>query len=280
MLPPSDDNILFAVDDAYVTNQDVATGTNDVTDNDINPVGGAVTATLITQPSNGTVVFNADGTFIYTPFIGFAGVDNFTYILCDNFGNCDAATVIITVVPDDVIAVDDFAPLVDAGTIDINVLGNDTFTTGQPIVTILTEPVNGIASVNNDGTISYTPNSDALLPDSLQYILCVNTICDTAWVNLAGPDLLIPTGISPNFDGDNDNFVIEDLLLYFPNADLSIFNRWGDEVWRSNGPYQNDWGGINMEGKHLADGTYFVILNYNNGRTKPYSGFVVVYREK
>ncbi|MCH8569103.1 MAG: LruC domain-containing protein [Balneolales bacterium] len=38
--------------------------------------------TLDNQPSNGTIVFNADGSFSYTPFTGFEGTDTFTYTLC------------------------------------------------------------------------------------------------------------------------------------------------------------------------------------------------------
>ena len=277
---PSNNNIIFAVDDAYLTNQDVALNTENVTINDINPSATATTVTLLTSPSNGALVLNSDGTFTYTPTIGFAGVDQFTYSLCDNFGNCDIATVTITVLPDAVIAVDDYGPIVNTNTITINVLANDTFTTGIPGVSIYEEPLNGSVTVNDDGTISYTPNNEELLPDSFQYILCVNTICDTAWVIIEGPELLIPTGISPNADGDNDYFVIEDLLVFYPFAELSIFNRWGDEVWRSNGPYQNNFDGLNMEGKPLADGTYFIILDYKDGVKKPKSGFVVLYRNK
>ncbi|MGB1019086.1 MAG: Ig-like domain-containing protein, partial [Chitinophagales bacterium] len=271
---------VFAVDDAYVTNQDTDTETEYVDLNDIYPTGSSLTATLINDPVNGTISFNDDGTFVYTPNTGFAGVDQFTYILCDNFGNCDEATVIITVLPDDVEAVDDFIPIVNNGTYEINILDNDTFTTGTPVVYILDEPINGTISLNEDGTLTYIPDSEELLPDSFSYVLCVNTICDTAWIYVKGPDLLMVTGISPNNDGVNDNFVIEDLLIFYPNAELNIFNRWGDEVWRSNGPYQNNWSGLNMEGKNLADGTYFVILDYNDGIKKPYSGFVVLYRNK
>ncbi|MGB1316257.1 MAG: Ig-like domain-containing protein, partial [Chitinophagales bacterium] len=280
VLEPTEIVTVFAVDDAYTTNQDTDTDTENVNLNDIYPTGSSLTATLINDPVNGTISFNDDGTFVYTPNTGFAGVDQFTYILCDNFGNCDEATVIITVLPDDVDAVDDFIPIVNTGTYEINILDNDTFTTGTPIVSILDEPINGTISLNDDGTLTYIPNSEELLSDSFSYVLCVNTICDTAWVYVEGPELLIPTGISPNSDDVNDAFVIEDLLIFYPNAELSIFNRWGDEVWRSNGPYQNNWNGINMEGKNLTDGTYFVILDYNDGIKKPYSGFVVVYRNK
>ena len=68
-----------------------------------------VTVTDNTTPSNGTVVVNADGSYIYTPNTNFIGEDSFEYTICDNGTPqvCDTATVYITITPDDVIAVDD-----------------------------------------------------------------------------------------------------------------------------------------------------------------------------
>ncbi|WP_333009241.1 Ig-like domain-containing protein, partial [Microcoleus sp. A2-D3] len=51
--------------------------------NDIDPDGDPLTAKLESGPSNGKVIFNADGSFSYTPNPGFAGFDNFTYSISD-----------------------------------------------------------------------------------------------------------------------------------------------------------------------------------------------------
>jgi Bacterial Ig domain/SdrD B-like domain/Domain of unknown function DUF11 len=61
--------------------------------NDRDPNGGPLTVTSVTQPGNGTVVLNPDGTLTYTPRPGFNGVDVVTYVVCDAQGNCDTATV-------------------------------------------------------------------------------------------------------------------------------------------------------------------------------------------
>jgi hypothetical protein len=37
-----------------------------------------------TQPSNGSVVVNPDGTYTYTPATDFVGTDMFTYTVCDD----------------------------------------------------------------------------------------------------------------------------------------------------------------------------------------------------
>ena len=76
-------------------------------------------------------------------------------------------------------------------------------------------------------------------------------------------DLVMPTGFSPNGDGSNDHFVVNGLDGYTTNH-LVILNRWGNVVFeRIN--YRNDWGGENLEGEPLPNGTYFVILEINGG---------------
>ncbi|MBP7514491.1 MAG: gliding motility-associated C-terminal domain-containing protein, partial [Flavobacteriales bacterium] len=76
---------------------------------------------------------------------------------------------------------------------------------------------------------------------------------------LTGPDgVEMPTGFTPNGDGQNDLFVIHGLENH-PENQLLVFNRWGNVVYdRLN--YKNDWGGENREGEYLPNGTYFVIL--------------------
>ncbi|HSH01071.1 MAG TPA: LamG-like jellyroll fold domain-containing protein [Anaerolineae bacterium] len=51
--------------------------------NDNDPYGDNLTAILQTPPANGTVTLNADGSFTYTPTVGFYGTDSFTYQVSD-----------------------------------------------------------------------------------------------------------------------------------------------------------------------------------------------------
>jgi gliding motility-associated-like protein len=68
----------------------------------------------------------------------------------------------------------------------------------------------------------------------------------------------LPNTITPNGDGFNDVWKID--LLEYPNADVTIFDLWGEIVFASTN-YNNDWGGIDQKtGKHLPDGTYFYLL--------------------
>jgi VCBS repeat-containing protein len=52
------------------------------------------------QPANGFLVDNGDGTYTYTPIAGFIGLDSFTYTVADPSGAQATATVIVTVVAD------------------------------------------------------------------------------------------------------------------------------------------------------------------------------------
>ncbi|MEG4326756.1 DUF4347 domain-containing protein, partial [Microcoleus sp. herbarium5] len=51
--------------------------------NDSDVDGDVLTATKVTNPNNGTIAFNKDGSFIYTPNPGFVGLDSFTYTVSD-----------------------------------------------------------------------------------------------------------------------------------------------------------------------------------------------------
>lgn len=78
--------------------------------------------------------------------------------------------------------------------------------------------------------------------------------------------VFIPEGFSPNGDGFNDRFVILG-LENFPENELMVFNRQGEEVYhRVN--YENDWDGRpesgGILGGVLPEGTYYYIFKFGN----------------
>lgn len=83
-------------------------------------------------------------------------------------------------------------------------------------------------------------------------------------VTLTGPeDIAMPTGFSPNGDGANDTYVVLGLDAY-PSNRFTVFNRWGNLVYEHLN-YRNGWAGENTEGQALPNGTYFVMLDLNEG---------------
>ena len=62
----------------------------------------------------------------------------------------------------------------------------------------------------------------------------------------------LPNVITPNGDGINDFFEIQNLP---ENTEVIVLNRWGNVVFSSNN-YQNNWAGTDTSGKELIDGVY------------------------
>lgn len=90
----------FAADDFGSTPQNTPFNGPSVYDNDI---GSNLYLLGFQTPTSqgGTVVFNADGSYLYTPPLGFIGLDTFTYTIVDVALNTATATVFITVTAED-----------------------------------------------------------------------------------------------------------------------------------------------------------------------------------
>lgn len=85
-----------AADDAYSTLVDVPLSVPALTGVQANDMSSSGTATVSTPPGSGTLTLNPDGSFLYTPSMGFQGMDTFVYTLTDVNGS-DTATVTLTV---------------------------------------------------------------------------------------------------------------------------------------------------------------------------------------
>jgi VCBS repeat-containing protein len=91
----------LAVDDAYSVNEDevLNVAAPGVLGNDSDAEGDALIASLVNSPSSGTLTFNPDGSFSYTPTANFNGTVSFTYQALDGLALSNVATVTITVLP-------------------------------------------------------------------------------------------------------------------------------------------------------------------------------------
>ncbi len=213
------------------------------------------------------------------------GTDSICTVICDNFLICDTTYYLFTVVPNtpSLTATPDLDTTSINSLITINVLGNDSIPDGvisnMEIVSPSGLSTNGTTILNPDGTIDYTPALDFCgESDNFQYRICNDTGCDTTSVAIfvTCPDplakkLTVYTGFSPNGDGVNDYFTIEN-IAQFPNNEISIFNRWGTKVFSQRG-YKNAWDGT-WNNKILPDGTYFYLLK--DGEGKKYNGYIQI----
>lgn len=89
---------------------------------------------------------------------------------------------------------------------------------------------------------------------------CVSDIVFTVDIN-TNCDVIIYNGFTPNGDGVNDFFVIENIDKY-PNNKVHIFNRWGNKIYNTvnYNNSNNHWDGKNNNGQAVTSGTYFYIL--------------------
>lgn len=120
----------------------------------------------------------------------------------------------------------------------------DTLTAGDYSVTV---------------AITYTTNAGAVKTDTARSsIITINDAKEPCKVKLY-------SGVTPNSDGVNDNWVIGN-ISEFPNNKVSIYNRWGIEVFSTKG-YDNKskyWPTQDMLGK-LPSSTYFYIIDLGDG---------------
>ncbi len=180
--------------------------------------------------------------------------------------------------PTAITAVNDSATGENETAISIDVVDNDSQSGGM--VHVITQPEHGTADVDSDNMVTYTPDGTYDGLDSIQYAICdsfCGDFCDTAWVYIDVLTFFIPSGISPNDDGINDEFEIVGLFK-FPSHHLQIFNRWGDLIYDAE-PYLNDWHGQTNKGMVLGgdavvEGTYFYIFYPNDGETETKKGTI------
>jgi len=98
---------------------------------------------------------------------------------------------------------------------------------------------------------------------------------ETDTVMITIHDLFIPSGFSPNGDGVNDTFSVTGLDVLTDN-ELTVFDRWGQQVYHMKG-YANQWDGHGENSdKELSDGTYFYVLNFTSGQN--YHGTIIIKR--
>jgi hypothetical protein len=91
-----------AVNDNLNATEDHSMTITSVTDllaNDSDMDGDTLTLSGFTQPANGILVDNADGTLAYTPGGNFWGIDSFTYTISDGNSGTASGTAIIVIAP-------------------------------------------------------------------------------------------------------------------------------------------------------------------------------------
>ena len=253
------------------------------------------TLTISTPPLNGSVTVNADGTVTYTPRTRFVGFDTFYYTVCDLISppNCGTARVIVNVTNDNLAVVQDDVA-VGTGMITGNTLSNDKFPSGSnPRVKPMdiTIPGKGRFIVDSLGNYTWVPESGFVGSVQITITTCDGLspeMCYSSTIHFVtnALEVPVPNYISPNGDDNNDVWNIDLVLARFPKTKATIYNRWGNIVWRSTGPYglstsgSNVWKG-QLEGSNemIPDGVYFYLLEMSDNLKTTKTGFIEVMRQ-
>jgi len=235
--------------------------------------------------STGNVFFGIDTTNFCVDIIPLSvGPDTACLVACDEFGVCDTTILAVNVRPGALeglpIAVNDDTLTSINTPIIIDVVANDTLNGELVEVGIIDLPENGTTFVNPNNSVTYAPDDDfcATERDSFTYFIENEVGRDTATVTVLVlcEDITVYNGFSPNGDGINDTFVILG-IEGFPENEVTIFNRWGNEVYNKKG-YANaqGWDGT-WDGNLVPDGTYFYVIDKGDG-SDPISGYVFIQR--
>ena len=167
----------------------------------------------------------------------------------------------------------------------------------SPTINDLTLNISEYNSISNNviwynsatnGTI--IDSTTELNPATTYYASLIDPItgCESSVRLAVSPDLtacgllVIPDGFSPNGDGTNDTFDIDNLNVLYPNFEIEIFNRYGNIVYKGNASTPR-FDGTSNQSRTIADGdlpigVYYYIFNYNDGINKPKQGSLYLSR--
>ncbi|WP_273993029.1 tandem-95 repeat protein [Vibrio parahaemolyticus] len=126
-----------------------------------------------------------NGIATFTPTADWNGSETLTFNATDPSGESVSQTVDFTVAPVVDIEADSADVVEDTPTI-INVLGNDTFEGKDKVVSLDAEngPKNGTVIVNNDGTVTYTPNDNYVGKDTFTYVVTSGGVSESTSVEV------------------------------------------------------------------------------------------------
>lgn len=164
----------------------------DVLANDIDPYGGTLYASILTNPANGTAIVLPNNEVQYIPNNLFFGSDTIEVLICDGL-SCDTSYIFITVIEhnDPPITQSDFV-----------ITGEDTPVTIYPLVndydpdpldvlvltSVVEGPFDGTFQITSDSTIEYTPNPNFFGVDYFIYRVCNSLLypctTDTVFVTI------------------------------------------------------------------------------------------------
>jgi gliding motility-associated-like protein len=132
-----------------------------------------------------------------------------------------------------------------------------------------------ISYVWSDALAQTTATATGLAEDTYVVVVTDSLGCTLSETVVVEPTIgcfFIADALTPNGDGYNDEWVVGG-LEFFPDAEVSVFNRYGQLLFNSVG-YQEPWNGrYNNAPLPVAD--YYYVIEFSNGN-EPITGTVTI----
>jgi gliding motility-associated-like protein len=244
------------------------------------------TFAIVQQPASGTSA-SITGTTLTIDYTGtnFAGSDNIIIEVFDVNGERAEATLNITVVNQAPVITTTQLNTVIQGLVSIDLLSLVSDADGNldpNSFNIFQQPVSGaLASISSTTlTLDYSNTTYVGLDNLIIEVfdLAGERAEATIEIQVDG-EISVRNGISPNGDGLNDYFKVENIEFLGPQNTVKIFTRWGDKVFEVK-DYDNlnrRFEGKGDSGKDLPSGVYFYQVTFANGRPE-LSGYLTLKR--
>ncbi|HCG7963094.1 TPA: tandem-95 repeat protein [Vibrio parahaemolyticus] len=174
---------------------------------DVDNVDGELTFSVSGNSNIQVEIVNGIATI--TPTADWNGSETLTFTATDPSGESVSQTVDFTVAPVVDIKADSTNVVEDTPTI-INVLGNDTFEGKDKVVSLDAEngPKNGTVTVNNDGTVTYTPDDNYVGEDTFTYVVTSGGVSESTTVTVN----VTPVNDKP--ESEDFTHVVDDQLTH------------------------------------------------------------------
>ncbi len=174
---------------------------------DVDNVDGELTFSVSGNSNIQVAIVNGIATI--TPTADWNGKETITFTAKDPSGESVNQTVDFTVAPVVDIEADSADVVEDTPTI-INVLGNDTFESTDKVVSLDAEngPKNGTVIVNNDGTVTYTPDDNYVGKDTFTYVVTSGGVSESTTVTVN----VTPVNDKP--ESEDFTHVVDDQLTH------------------------------------------------------------------
>ncbi|WOK08227.1 MBG domain-containing protein [Imperialibacter roseus] len=281
---------LAAEADSYEINEDevLTVDAPGVLNNDGNVLTAGLQLVLVGDVSHGSLVLNANGSFVYTPDANFNGADVFSYKVVEGEIASETVSVTVEVLPvndaphaiifNNVNVAEDAAPGFKAAEFGTEDIDSDSHTY---------ELVDGEGAIDNE---SFIIEGNKLLTnvrfdiDEITLLSVRVRTTDPAGAYLEKvfgvqivpgfhPDLVIPTAFTPNNDNVNDSWEFENAHFY-RNMSVNVYNRQGRLVFSSVG-YRQPWTG-QRSGVSLPLDMYYYVIDLNDGSGRGYKSYVMI----